>query len=172
MPTPQKEMIVQEMTEKFSKATSIFLADFTGIDVNTVTELRKTFFEADVEYRIVKNTLAKRSLASAGIEGLAEHLSGVNAYAISYDDPTVPIKLLKKFRKGLDGKLEVKVAYFDGQVVLKEQVEALADLPSKEELLATFAMMLNTPMTQFARATNGTMTGFVTALKALEEQKA
>ncbi|HFE64995.1 MAG TPA: 50S ribosomal protein L10, partial [Caldithrix sp.] len=111
MPTPQKEQIVQEMTDKFGKATGVYLVDFTGLDVNSATELRRKFREANVEYRVVKNTLAKRSLHNAGIDGLDEFLKGVNAYAISYDDPTIPVKVLDK-QKEVKDKLKLKAAIF------------------------------------------------------------
>lgn len=170
MPTPQKEAIVQEMSEKFTNASSFFLADFTGVDVNTINELRRKFYESNVEYRVVKNTLAKLSLKNAGIEGFDEMLKGVNSYAISYDDPTLPIKIVKKFKKELDGKFEIKAAYFDGEIV-SENVDALSELPSKEELLAKFMSMIQSPMTKLAATLNAPMSGMVGVLKSLEETK-
>ena len=90
MATPQKEKIIEEMTDKFGRASSIFLVDFTGMDVNSTTELRRNFRESNIEYRVLKNTLAKISFQHAGIKGMEEYLKGVNAYAISYDDPALP----------------------------------------------------------------------------------
>lgn len=171
MPTPQKETIVQEMSEKFSRATGIYLADFTGIDVNTVVELRKKFFEADVEYKVVKNTLARRSMEKAGIDGMDPFLNGVNSYAISYDDPTTPIKVIKKLKKELDGKFDVKAAYFDGQVVPRDGVDALAELPSKEELLSQLMAMIQSPIVKLAQTLNASMSNVVGVLNALEEKK-
>ena len=171
MPTPQKEAIVKEMTDKFSSATSIFLADFTGMDVNTVVELRKQFYAAQVEYRIVKNTLAKRSLADAGIEGLDTYLTGVNGYVISYDDPTQPIKVIEKFKKELDGKFNVKAAYFEGKIVESDKVAAISKLPSKQELLGQLVGMLQSPMSKFAATLRGGMSSFVGVLSALEKSK-
>ncbi len=170
MPTPQKEQIVQEMTEKFGNATSIFLVDFTGMDVNTTTELRKNLREANVEYRVLKNTLAKLSFQKAGIEGMDEFLKGVNGYMISYDDPTLPAKVLKK-KKEFKEKLQMKAALFEGRVVGPDQVEALANLPSRDELLAQLVGMLKQPMTKLAGTLNAAMSNLVNVLKQLEEQK-
>ena len=170
MPTPQKEKLVQEMSEKFGKATGIYLADFTGMDVNTTTELRRKFREAKVEYRVVKNTLAKLSFHQAGIEGMDEFLKGVNSYAISYDDPTLPMKVLDK-DKELKSMLRIKAAYFEGKIVGPDQVEQLAKLPSRQELIGQFASMLQAPMTKLVSTLNGALVQLVGVLKALEEQK-
>lgn len=171
MPTPQKEQIIQEMTDKFSRATGIYIADFTGVDVNSVVELRKSFREADVDYKVVKNTLARRSLKQAGVEGLEEFLVGVNSYAISYNDPTQPIKILEKFKKELEDKFLVKAAYFEGKVIGPDRVGTLAALPSRNELLGQFVGMLRSPMTRVVGTLNATMTKLVGVLKSLEEEK-
>ncbi len=170
MPTPQKEKIVEEMTEKFGKASSIFLADFTGMDVNTTTEMRKMFRQADVEYRVLKNTLAKLSFDKAGINGMEEFLKGVNAYAIAYGDPTQPAKVLEK-SKELKDKIKLKAALFEGKIVGPERVEDLAKLPSREELLGQLVGMLQSPMSKLVGTLNAGMGKFVGVLKALEEKK-
>jgi large subunit ribosomal protein L10 len=170
MPTPQKEQIVQEMSEKFGKASSVYLLDFTGMDVNMTNALRKNFRETEVEYRVMKNTLAKLSFGKAGIAGLDDYLKGVNAYAISYDDPTKPAKVLDK-NKEFKEKLKYKAAYFEGKVLGPDEVEALASLPTRDELLGQVVGMLQSPMTKLANVLNGTMSKFLLALKAIEQQK-
>jgi len=170
MPTPQKEQVVQEMSEKFGRAVSIYLVDFTGMDVNTTNELRKSFRESDVEYRVLKNTLAKLSFHNAGVEGMDEFLKGVNAYAISYDDPTLPAKILEKNKEFKD-KLKLKAALFEGKIVGPEAVDALAKLPTRDELLSQLVGMLQSPMTKLAGTLNGAMVKLVNVLKSLEENK-
>ncbi|MFZ0389557.1 MAG: 50S ribosomal protein L10 [Calditrichia bacterium] len=170
MPTPQKEQVVQEMSEKFGKAVSIYLVDFTGMDVNTTNELRRNLRDQQIEYRVLKNTLAKLSLNDAGISDLDEFLVGVNAYAISYDDPTLPVKILDK-KKEFKEKIKYKAALFEGKVFGPEKVGAIADLPSREELLAQLASMLNSPMTKLAATLNGAMSKMVGVLQALKEEK-
>lgn len=170
MPTPQKEQIVQEMSDKFGKAVSIYLVDFTGMDVNTTTELRKDFREANVEYRVLKNTLAKRSFQKAGIKDMDVFLAGVNGYAISYDDPAIPVKVLDK-KKQFKEKLKYKGALFEGKVLNAEQVQNIAELPSREELLSQVATMLQSPMTKLANTLSGAMSKLLIVLKALEQEK-
>ncbi len=171
MPTPQKEAIVQEMADKFGRATSFIMTDFTGVDVNMINQIRQKFFESEVEYRVVKNKLAKLSLDQSGIEGLNDYLKGVNAYAISYDDPTLPIKVLENFKKELNGKMPIKAAYFEGTVVESDRMDALAKLPSKPELIGQFASMLNSPMSKLVYALNATMQNVAGVLKALQDKK-
>jgi large subunit ribosomal protein L10 len=171
MPTPQKEVVVKEMAEKFSNATSIFLADFTGVNVNKITELRKGFHESNVEYRVVKNTLAKLSFDSAGIEGMDEFLKGVNSYMISYDDPAQPIKVVEKFKKELDGKFAIKAAYFEGRIVKTEQIEALSKLPGRQELQAKVVGLLQYPMTKLVGVLQSPMRNLIGVLKALESKE-
>ncbi len=158
------------MSDKFSRASSIFLVDFTGMDVNTATELRRNFRESQIEYRVLKNTLAKISFEQAGIQGMEQFLSGVNAYAISYDDPTLPARILEK-KKEFKEKLKFKGALFEGQVVLAEQVEKISKLPTRNELLSQLMGMLNSPMVKLASTLNGAMSSLVNALKAVENKK-
>ena len=170
MATPQKEKIVQEMSDKFGRATGIYLVDFTGLDVNTTNELRKNFRDSKIEYRVLKNTLAKISFEQAGIEGMDQFLFGVNGYAISYDDPTLPVKLLGK-SKDFKEKLKLKAALFEGKIVPPEQMEDLAKLPSKKELIGQVAGMLNSPMAKLVNTLNSVMYKFVNVLKAVEDKK-
>jgi len=170
MATPQKEKIVEEMTDKFSRASSIFLVDFTGMDVNSITELRRNFRESNIEYRILKNTLAKISFQHAGIEGMEEYLKGVNGYAISYDDPTLPVKILDK-NKEFKEKLKLKAALFEGKVIGSDQVVAIAKLPSRTEMLGQLVSMLNSPMTKLAGTLTASILKLVNVIKSLEEKK-
>lgn len=170
MATPQKEQLVEEMKDKFGRAVGIFLVDFTGMDVNTTNELRKNLRDSNVEYRVMKNTLAKLSFEKAGIDGMTEFLKGVNAYAISYDDPTLPIKVLLK-NKEFKEKLKLKAALFEGQVVGSDRIENLASLPTRSELLGQLVGMLNSPMSKLVGTLNGAMSKLVYTLKALEEKK-
>jgi large subunit ribosomal protein L10 len=170
MATPQKEKVVEEMSDKFGRASSIYLVDFTGMDVNITNQLRRNFRESDVEYRVLKNTLAKISFEKAGIDGMGEFLTGVNGYAISYDDPTLPVKVLEK-NKEFKEKLKLKAALFEGQIIDSSKVGQLAKIPSRDELLGQLVGMLNSPMSKLMYSLNGIMNNFVNVLKALEEKK-
>ncbi len=170
MPTTRKEKIVEEMTDKFGRASSIFLVDFTGMDVNSTNELRRNFRESNVEYRVLKNTMARLSFQKAGIDGMDNFLKGVNAYAISYDDPTVPAKILEK-NKEFKEKLILKAALFEGKIVGAEQVQIISKLPSKMELLSQLVSMFNSPMSKLVGTLNAGMSNLIYALKSLEEKK-
>ena len=170
MLTQQKEKIVSEMSDKFAKANSIFLADFTGIDVNTINQLRRKFQEVNVEYRILKNTLAKISFKKAGIGGFEDYLSGVNSYAISYEDPTLPIKVVDGFKKSLNGKFKMKAGYFEGEIIGPEKIEAIASLPSREQLISQVLGTLQAPISKFVGTLQANLTKFIGLLQALEEK--
>jgi large subunit ribosomal protein L10 len=170
MPTPQKEQIVKEMSESFRRATSVFLVDFTGLDVNSTNELRKNLREAELEYKVVKNTLAKMSFNNAGIESLNDFLVGVNGYVISYDDPTKPGKVITK-NKDFKDRIKFKAVLFEGKVFGPEQVKDLVDLPSRENLLATFVGLIQSPMVKLAGTLNSVGGNLVNVLRALAEQK-
>ncbi|HHE64971.1 MAG TPA: 50S ribosomal protein L10 [Bacteroidetes bacterium] len=170
MPTPQKEQIVKEMTDKFGRANGIYLLDFTGLDVNITNELRRNFREANIEYKVVKNTLAKLSFQNAGIEGLNEYLTGVNGYVISYDDPTLPAKILDK-NKEVKERVKFKAVLFEGKVFGPEMVEKLSKLPSKEELLGQLVGMLQSPLVKLANTLNTAMINLINVLNALENKK-
>lgn len=170
MPTTRKEKIVEEMTDKFGRASSIFLVDFTGMDVNLTNELRRNFRESNIEYRVLKNTMARLSFQKAGIDGMDDFLKGVNAYAISYDDPTVPAKILEK-NKEFKEKLILKAALFEGKIVGAEQVQTISKLPSKMELLSQLVSMLNSPMSKLVGTLSASMSNLVNALRSLEKKK-
>jgi len=170
MATPQKEKVIEEMSDKFGRASGIYLVDFTGMDVNATNTLRRNFRESDVEYRVLKNTLAKLSFEKAGIDGMNQFLVGVNGYAISYGDPTLPVKVLEK-NKEFKEKLKLKAALFEGQIIDSSKVGTLAKIPSRLELLGQLAGMLNSPISKLQFALNGVMYNLVNAIKALEEKK-
>jgi len=168
MPTPQKEQVVEEMAEKFTRASSIFLADFTGIDVNKINMLRKKFHESNVEYRIVKNTLAKLSMEKAGISDINQHLTGVNSYVISYDDPGLPIKVVEKLQKELEEKFIIKAGYFEGEIIGPDKVKEIAQLPAREQLLSKVLGTLQAPLSNFVGTLQANITNFMGLLKSLE----
>ena len=171
MPTPQKEQIVSEMANKFSRAKSIFLADFSGIDANTINSLRKKFHQEKVEYRIVKNTLAKISFENAGIDGMNLYLNGINSYAISYDDPTLPMRVVDGFKNSLEDKFVVKAAYFEGQIIGPDKIKGIAKLPSREQLLSQLIWVLQAPVAKLVGTLQASVTNFMLVLKALESKK-
>ncbi|MBD3223689.1 MAG: 50S ribosomal protein L10 [Caldithrix sp.] len=170
MASPEKIAIVEEYTDKFKQANSVYLADYTGIDVHNVTELRRQFREQNVEYKVLKNRLAKIALHNAGVEDLDDYLNGVTSFIIGYDDPVAPAKIIKSFNKKKE-MLKLKGVYFEGKVFTAKQAEGLADLPSREELLAKLLSLLQSPMTKLAGTLQASMQKMVGTLNALKESK-
>ena len=170
MATQEKIEIVQAYADKFKSAKSVYLTDFSGIDVPTITEMRKKFRESNIEYKVLKNRLAKRSLQAADINALDEHLTGVNAFVISYDDPVAPAKIIKEYNKKKE-LLKLKVVYLEGQVFAAEKAAALADLPSREELLAKFVGLLQAPIAKLLATLQAPMQKLAGTLDAVKNSK-
>lgn len=174
MPTQNKIDVVEEYTEKFKSSKSIFLADFSGINVAEITKLRRSFKKANVTYCILKNTLAKRSFESAGIEGMDELLKGMTAFAFSDDDAVAPIKVINEFNKQVKkGKkaLVVKGCMFEGKIFGPEQADALSKLPSRSELISQFIGVLKAPMSNLVNVLAGTGRNLVGILESLKSKK-
>lgn len=168
---PDKEATVSEVRQKFEKAISVVLADYRGLNVLEVTELRKKLREAGVEYKVIKNTLTSLAAKDAKIEGLDQFLSGPTAIAFSYGDLVTPAKILSGFAK--DHKnLSLKGGVLEGKVIGADLVKALAELPSREVLLGQVAGMLQSPMRGLVNVLSGPLRGFVYAVEAIRKQKA
>lgn len=158
-----KETVVQDVKERFSRMSSAVFVDYSGMSVAEVTALRERLREKGVEYQVVKNTLVRRALAEQPFVGtLAESLKGMTGVAWSYEEPSAAARVVKDYIKENE-KLKIKAGLLDGQVLDAKAVETqLATLPSKDEarasLLATLmapaqqlVMLLNTPAGNFAR---------------------
>ena len=116
MPSEKNQDELAQLTEKLDKAKAVYFTDFLGLDVSSITELRSEFFKASIEFKVAKNTLLKLAAENINLEGLDDFLVGSTAIAISYDEPTAPAKVLKKFTEDHD-KPEVKAILFDGEVL-------------------------------------------------------
>ena len=170
MPTAEKNAVVEEYTQKFKDAKCVYVAEYEGIDVATVTEVRKKFREQNVEYKVLKNRLAKLSLNKAGIDGLDAYLTGANTFIIGYDDPVAPAKILEDFNKK-DEILKLKTVLFEGKVLPSEEAKNISKLPSREALLGMLVGMLQSPMTKFAATLSAPMQNLVGVLNALKDKK-
>ncbi|MDA2979534.1 MAG: 50S ribosomal protein L10 [Actinomycetota bacterium] len=171
MPTAEKNTTVSDLSKKMSQADAIFLADFSGIDVAAVTELRRTLRAAGVDYQVVKNRLAKLAAKDAGLDSLGAYLEGPTAMAFVQDDPVAPAKILQKFIDG-GGKLAIKSGYVDGQILTPEAVGQLAKLPSRDELLAKVLGSIQAPLYGLSAVLTALLRGTVVALAAIRDQKA
>ncbi|WP_079914993.1 50S ribosomal protein L10 [Paenibacillus sp. 32352] len=147
----QKSQQVAEVTEKLKGSSCTIVADYRGLNVAQVTELRKQLREAGIEFQVLKNTLARRATASAELSELNEYLTGPTAIAFSKDDIVAPAKILTAFAKKYE-HLNVKAGVVEGKVVDVNQIKALAELPSREGLLSMLLSVLQAPVRNFALA--------------------
>ncbi len=165
----EKAVVVEEVVAQVANAQTIVIAEYRGLDVASVTELRKQAREAGVYLRVLKNTLARRALAGSPFEGLNDQLVGPLVYSIS-TDPVGAAKILADFAKTND-KLVIKAGSMPNSLLDQDAVKALAAMPSREELLAKLLGTMQAPIEQFVRTLNEVPTGFVRALAAVRDQK-
>jgi large subunit ribosomal protein L10 len=144
---PEKQQEVDALKTKFGAAKGIVLADFTGVTVAEVSELRRKCREARVEYKVVKNTLARIAARDADLEGLVDHFDGPIAIALSTVDAVAPARVLADFVRAYQ-KMTLKVGYFDGRIYRDTQVVEIANLPSREVLLAQVMGAIEAPISQ------------------------
>ena len=167
----QKKQIVSDLADKLRRASAGVFVDYCGITVEEDTKLRAEMRKAGVEYTVVKNTLTRFAAKDAGLDGLDEILNGTTALAVSYDDPVAPAKILNEYA-GKHENFKVKMGFVEGKVITPGEVKNLADLPSKEVLVATVLGTMNAPITGLVTVLNGTLKGLAVALNAIAEQKA
>ncbi len=170
MPTVEKTEAVSLLARKMAEADAIFLADFHGLDVDSVTRLRRSLRGAGVEYQVVKNRLAKRAASDAGLQGLEQYLEGPTAMAFVQDDPVASAKILQEFIDS-GGKLAIKTGLVDGQILTAEAVAQLAKLPSREELIGQVVGSVQAPLYGLSAVLNGLLRGLVGALSAIADQR-
>lgn len=165
----EKAEVIKEVSGQLAEAQSMIVAEYRGIDVGSLTVLRKTAREKGVYLRVLKNSLVRRSIADTPYAGLHDHLVGPLIYAIS-EDPVAPAKLLVDFAKDND-KIVITAGAMPDSVLDAEGVKALAKMPSREELLAKLLGTMQAPVAQFVRTLNEVPTKFVRGLAAVRDQK-
>jgi len=170
MSKTDKEKKILELAEKMRNAKSIYLTDFTGLNVPQATELRKKLREASVEYRVVKNTLTKLAAKNAGYGMLADYLTGPTGLAFGLKDAIIPAKILTEFAKE-GNKPTVKIGLIDGKVVNPAEVKQLALLPSREVLLSMVLAGLQAPIAGFVGVLGGVLQKLVGTVDAIAKQR-
>ena len=170
MDRKQKQQQVDYIAEKFEKAKSVIFADYRGLNVAEITELRSKLSEAESTIKVVKNRLAKRAAKDAKIEGLDEHLTGPTAMASSEVDPVVPAKVLVDFAKTHD-VLEIKAGLMDGKVLDLATINMLAQLPSRDVLLSKMLSSMNAPITNFTMTIAAIPRQLVNVISAIKDTK-
>ncbi len=169
MQRSRKEEIVEKFREDLPEAQSIVLTNHTGIDVNTINELRAEFRANDVHYHVVKNTLARIAIEGTDVEPLAEKFKYPTAVAYSFEDAVMPAKIALDFAEDHE-EYEVKCGFLKGQVLDRDSVEGLADMPSREDSLARIVNTLREPAKKVVRTLDAPAKKFVRILRAMEQE--
>src|SRR5690348_8780481 len=164
----EKEQLVSELKTKIKSAPALYYTDFTGLNVKRMTELRRRFRKANVEYVVIKNTLALRAVNESGL--VATRLRGPTGLVVARD-AVVAAKLLQDFAKENDQKPAVKGGMLEGRAIDVAQVKQLASMPSREQMLAQLGAGLQSPLAAFVGAVNGLFYMFAGALDALHQQR-
>jgi large subunit ribosomal protein L10 len=169
----QKQEMVTTLATQVAKAQTIYVTDFTGLNVAHITDLRRRLRAVGVEYVVVKNTLARRALTEKQLKdgGLESFLAGPTALVLAGTDPVGAAKVLADFAKEFE-KPAIKVGLVEGKPITQAQVKSLAALPSKTQLLAQLGGALQAPMAGFLGVLNGLLYSLVGALEALKTKRA
>ncbi len=165
---PEKAYVVEDITGKLNASPFLFVADYTGLKVDQFSELRTRLYNVGARCHVVKNTFLRRAVADAGLPELGER-NGQCAIIVGDKDVAAAAKVLKTFAAEFK-KPTVKTGIVDRLVVSGDQIQAIADLPSREVLLATFLGMLNQPATMLVRILNEPASALARVLKAHSEQ--
>lgn len=166
----EKEALVADLHEKFKEARAAILTDFTGLNVEQITQLRRTLKKSSVEYKVVKNTLLRRASHDTDVALLADHFVGPIAIALAYEDPLAPAKILLEFSKAQPA-LEIKAGMVTGTVMTLKDIKALASLPGREVLLAKFLSVLKILPVRLVQTLNNPLQGLVTILDNVKRAK-
>ncbi|MCL2761272.1 MAG: 50S ribosomal protein L10 [Desulfuromonadales bacterium] len=166
-----KQQIVAELHEKLDRAKAVFLADFRGMTVENATTLRNDLRKAEVEYKVVKNTLLELASESTDAATLAEFYKGPTAVAMTYSDPVAAAKVLAKYAKEQQAEFKLKAGVLSGKIITVAEIQALSELPSREVLIAKMLGSFNAPATNFVGVLAAVPGSFVRALNAIRIKK-
>ena len=172
MDRTQKETFVTELKERLEKAPVLYLTDFTGLNVQAMTELRSSLRKTGAEYVVVKNRLAQRVFAEVeGMPDISDSLVGPTGFVFGYDDAAAAAKALSDFAKDHDKKPAFKLGVMENKILQPEQVEKIAKLPPREVLLSQLAGALEAPMSMFATALEAKLQETAGLFDALREKR-
>jgi large subunit ribosomal protein L10 len=166
----EKEEVIREMADKLKRAQGAFLVSYQGLNVETMTALRKELKKHRVDFQVVKNRLLKRASQDTGTSVIQEHFVGPCALAITYDDVVTPAKVLIEQEKKSE-HLKIRIGQIAGKVVQLEGIKRLAELPGREVLLAQAFSAMQAVPASLVRTLNGILTKLMFALKAIESKK-
>jgi large subunit ribosomal protein L10 len=167
----EKIEAVAELHEKFARAVSAVLADFRGLTVKEITDLRQQLREASLELAVVKNTLARLAVQETAFERLSPYLKGPTSITFSYRDSVAPAKVLSAYVKK-QPKLAVRAGLFEGEIVPAEKIAEIADLPTRDVILAQALAAMQGPLAGLVGTLQGVLSTFIGTLQAIHDKKA
>ncbi|ALQ51527.1 50S ribosomal protein L10 [Nitrosomonas ureae] len=165
----EKKAIVAEVSTQITNAQAIIIAEYRGLEVGQLTQLRAKTRESGIYFRVIKNSLVRRAVADTPYAELAKHMVGPLAYGIG-TDPVAAAKVLHEFSKGND-KFVIKVGAIGEQVISRDEITALAALPSRDELLSKLLGTMQAPIAKFVQTLNEVPTRFVRGLAMVRDSK-
>ena len=169
MANPEKIAAVAEIKERIESSEITIMTQYVGINVEQVTELRKRLRDADIGYKVYKNNLAKRALDALDLGDAAVHMQGPTAWTFA-QDPVSPAKIINGFSKEVSF-ISMSGGILDGKIISKEQLEALASLPSKEQLIAQVVGTIAAPLRNFVGVLSAVPRNLVNVLDQIKKQK-
>ena len=165
----EKKAIVAEVSAQVANAQAIIIAEYRGMEVGQMTQLRAKTRESGVYFHVIKNSLVRRAVADTPYAGLAQHMVGPLAYGIS-TDPVAAAKVLHEFSRDNE-KFVIKVGAIGEQVISRDEITALAVLPSRDELLAKLLGTMQAPIAKFVQTLNEVPARFVRGLAMVRDSK-
>lgn len=170
MPNTQNQETLAKIKEDLSGVTAMWVVDYRGLTVKDIQALRNSIREADAGMKVYKNTLMHIALDELDLPNMDAVLAGPSAFVFAGEDPVASAKALKDFAKGNEN-LVIKGGMMDGAFVDAAQVEAIASLPSREELIAKLLGTISNPLVKTVRVLNGPMEAFARCVSAIADQK-
>lgn len=171
MKRTDKESFVSDLRERLQKAPVVYLTDFTGLDVKSITKLRRSLRESGAEYMVVKNRLARLAFGDTELPNIFEDMTGPTGVVLGYEDVVSPAKALTEFAKEHDSKPAFKLGILENKVLQPEQIDRIAKLPPKDQLLAELAGAMSAPMAMLATAMEGKLQEMAGLIDALREKR-
>jgi len=162
--------MVSELQTKFQKAKGVVFTDYRGLNVEEITGLRNSLRSAALEYKVVKNTLARIAAEGTPVSAAKDNFTGPVGIAIGYDDPVLLVKKILEFNK-INEKLQIKGGVIEGGVCSVDSLKKISELPSRDIQLSVLAGTLQAPASKFARLLNATVVRFAYAMEALKQKK-
>jgi large subunit ribosomal protein L10 len=167
---PEKVLEVERISDRLTRGRGIVFADYRGLDVKTITELRRSLRAAGVEFKVVKNTLTRLAAGQARIEAVDDLLEGPTALALGYDDAAASARVLTEFGRS-HPELTIKGGVLEGQVIDAAKVAVLSAVPSRDELIAQVLRGMQSPISGLAGALQGIIHKLVYVLEGVRKQK-